>query len=286
MQNQNKYTMQKTKIILLFLFVIFISSCEKYFFYPKQQLFYMPETCACNPDNIIVETNKGKYLHGWYFKTKVKNPKGTIFFLHGNANNISTESVGMVWLLDEGYNILTFDYRGYGISQGKPNIKGVLEDGLEFTEAIFNNDQINKNNFVLYGQSLGGAVATHIARYSPYSDKFKVLVLDSTFTSWRDIAREIAASNFLTWMWQYPISWGIPKEYSSIDNLKDSKINKTIIIHSKADKLIKFKNGEELYKVSREPKILLKDDFSNHAQIIANSRIRKEFINTLNLYLK
>lgn len=278
--------MNKINITLLIVTLLLLAGCEKYFFYPKQQLFYMPETCANCPENILVETNEGQRLHGWYFKTKVKNPKGTVFFLHGNANNISTESVGMIWLLERGYNLLTFDYRGYGISQGKPDIKGVLQDGLEWTEAIFKDKQVDKNNIVLYGQSLGGAVAAHIARYSPYADKFKVLVLESTFTSWRSIAREIAAGNFFTWMWQYAVTWSIPKGYSTLDNIKESKIKNTIVIHSEADKIIKFDNGKEIYKAANEPKTFLKDDFSNHAQIISNPRIRNEFLNTLDLYLK
>ena len=267
--------MNKLKIILLITVLLLLAGCEKYFFFPKQQLFYMPETCAHNPENIIVETNEGKLLHGWYFKTKVKNPKGTVFFLHGNSNNISTESVAMMWLVDKGYNVLTFDYRGYGISQGKPDIKGVLQDGLEYTEAIFKDNKVDKRNMVLYGQSLGGAVAAHIARYSPYADKFKVLVLESTFTSWRSIAKEVAASNFFTWLWQYPVSWSIPKEYSTIDNIKYSKIKNTIIIHSEADKLVKFDNGDAIYQMAHEPKIFLKDNISNHAQIMSNPRVRK-----------
>ena len=121
-----------------------------------------------------------------------------------------------------------------------------------------------KKKYCAFRIFLGGAVAAHIARYSPYADKFKVLVLESTFTSWRSIAKEVAASNFFTYIWQYAVTWSIPKEYSSLDNLKSSKIKNTIIIHSKADKLVKFNNGEALYKIAKEPKMLLKDDFSNH----------------------
>lgn len=277
--------MKKIIRISLIIFVFLLAGCEKYFFYPQKILYYMPETCKYDPENILVETDKGKLLHGWYFKTKVKNPKGTVFFLHGNSNNISTESVAMMWLVDKGYNVLTFDYRGYGISQGKPDIKGVLQDGLEYTEAVFKDNKVDKRNMVLYGQSLGGAVAAHIARYSPYADKFKVLVLESTFTSWRSIAKEVAASNFFTYIWQYPVSWGIPKEYSTIDNIKYSKIKNTIIIHSEADNLVKFDNGDAIYHMAHEPKIFLKDNISNHAQIMSNPRVRKEFLNALDTYL-
>lgn len=277
--------MKKIIRLSLIIFVFLLAGCEKYFFYPQKILYYMPETCKYDPENILVETDKGKLLHGWYFTTKVKNPKGTILFLHGNSNNISTESVAMMWLVDKGYNVLTFDYRGYGISQGKPDIKGVLQDGLEYTEAVFKDNKVDKRNMVLYGQSLGGAVAAHIARYSPYADKFKVLVLESTFTSWRSIAKEVAASNFFTYIWQYPVSWSIPKEYSTIDNIKYSKIKNTIIIHSEADNLVKFDNGDAIYQMAHEPKIFLKDNISNHAQIMSNPRVRKEFLNALDTYL-
>lgn len=277
--------MKKIIRLSLIIFVFLLAGCEKYFFYPQKILYYMPETCKYDPENILVETDKGKLLHGWYFTTKVKNPKGTVFFLHGNSNNISTESVAMMWLVDKGYNVLTFDYRGYGISQGKPDIKGVLQDGLEYTEAVFKDNKVDKRNMVLYGQSLGGAVAAHIARYSPYADKFKVLVLESTFTSWRNIAKEVAASNFFTYIWQYPVSWSIPKEYSTIDNIKYSKIKNTIIIHSEADNLVKFDNGDAIYQMAHEPKIFLKDNISNHAQIMSNPRVRKEFLNALDTYL-
>lgn len=278
--------MKKITKLSLILFVFLISGCEKYFFYPQKVLYYMPETCKYAPENLIVETDKGKLLHGWYFKTNVKKPKGTIFFLHGNSNNISTESVGMLWVIDKGYNLLTFDYRGYGLSQGKPNIEGVLYDGLEFVDAIMKDNKVDKKNLIIHGQSLGGAVASHIAAFSPYADKFKVLILESTFTSWKSVSKEIASKNFLTWAWQYPISWGITGKYSSLENLKASKIKNTIIIHSKKDNMIGYKNAESLFEISHEPKVILSDDFSSHAAIMQNPRIQKEYMEYLDKFIK
>lgn len=278
--------MKKYTKILLILLVFILAGCEKYFFYPQKILYYMPETCKYAPENILVETDKGKMLHGWYFKTKVKNPKGTIFFLHGNSNNISTESVGMVWVLDNGYNLLTFDYRGYGLSEGKPDIEGVLYDGLEYVDAIMKDNKVDKKNLILHGQSLGGAVASHIAAFSPYADRFQVLILDSTFTSWKSISKEVASKNFFTWAWQYPISWGITGKYSSLINVEKSKVKNTIIIHSKKDEIISYKNAESLYEKAHEKKVLLYDDFSPHASIIQNPRIQKEYLEHLAKFLK
>ncbi len=272
--------------IFILMLVIFISGCERYFFFPQKILYYMPETCMYNPENILVETDEKKILHGWYFKTKVKNPKGTIFFLHGNSSNISTESVGMVWVLEKGYNLLTFDYRGYGLSEGKPNIEGVLQDGLDFTDAVMKDKIVDKRNLILHGQSLGGAVASHIAAFSPYADRFKVLVLDSTFTSWKSISKEVASKNFFTWAWQYPISWGITGKYSTLENVVKSKIKNTIILHSKKDEIINYSNAEALFETAHEKKVILNDNFSYHAAIIRNPKIMKEYIEYLDKFTK
>lgn len=278
--------MKKIIRISLIIFVFLLAGCEKYFFYPQKILYYMPETCKYDPENILVETDKGKLLHGWYFKTKVKNPKGTILFLHGNANNISTESVGMVWVIDKGYNLLTFDYRGYGLSEGKPDIEGVLYDGLEFVDAIMKDNKVYKKNLILHGQSLGGAVASHIAAFSPHADKFKVLILESTFKSWKSVSREIASKNFFTWAWQYPISWGITGKYSSLENVKNSQIKNTIIIHSKKDEMIGYDNAESLYSQAHEKKVIINDDFSPHAAIMQNPRVQKEYLDYLSRFTK
>lgn len=269
------------KILLVLVITLLVSSCQRWFFHPQKVLIYNPKICSADPQDIFVEKDKGGILHGWYFKTNKKS-KGTIIFLHGNSRNISTETEPMLWVLDEGFNLLVFDYSGYGASQGKPTIAGVLYDGLEFIDAVMKDNTIDKSNIIIHGQSLGGAVASHIARYSPYADKFKVLVMDSTFTSWRNIAKEVASKNFFTWMWQYPVYWDMPKEYSSTENLKNSKIPNTLIIHSKVDKLVGYSNAETLFYSAKENKKLLDDDFSAHARIIQNPRIKKEYIEYIN----
>ena len=162
----------------------------------------------------------------------------------------------------------------------------MLDDGLEFLDAIMKDNKVDKRNLILHGQSLGGAVASHIAAFSPYADKFKVLILESTFTSWRSVSKEIASKNFFTWAWQYPISWGIPSKYSSVENIRNSKIKNTIIIHSKKDEMIGYKNAETLYTNAHNKKVMLFDDFSPHAAIMQNPRIQKEYIKELEKLIK
>ena len=73
--------------------------------------------------------------------------------------------------MDKGYNLLTFDYRGYGLSEGKPDIEGVLKDGLDFTDAIMKYNKVDKRNLIIHGQSLGGAVASILQLLFPMLKK-------------------------------------------------------------------------------------------------------------------
>ena len=78
--------------------------------------------------DIRFESADGVPLHGWLLCPRKESPRGTILFLHGNAENISTHVQSVLWIVDAGYEVFAFDYRGYGWSGGKPDIPGVHRD--------------------------------------------------------------------------------------------------------------------------------------------------------------
>lgn len=271
--------------IMLLAAALLITSCESFFFHPLDILPYQPDICARKPENFYIETKDDLTLHAWLFRTPHPEAKGTVIFMHGNSRNMGTESLGMLWLLDKGYNLFTFDYRGYGISQGKPSIKGIMEDGAEAVDGFMQINSIDKTNIILWGQSLGGAAASYAAANSPHADKIKILVLDSTFTSWREIARDQAASIIFAYPFQYPISAFYPDDKSSKSYLPLSKIKNTLIIHSRDDKLINIKHGETLFKLAKEPKVFFVYDYAEHARIMNNSMNRPKVIDYFNKIL-
>lgn len=258
------------RILLFLLIMVVATGCQSMFFHPSKVLTYQPEICAINHKNFEIKSTDDVTLHAWLFRTSVEKPKGTIIFMHGNSRNMSSETLGMLWVLEKGYNLFTFDYRGYGVSTGKPSIDGVMADGVEALDGFMQIEDLDKSNIIIWGQSLGGAVASHTAATSPHADKVKLLVMDSTFTSWREIAKDYAASIFITWPFQYPISWSFPKDKSSILYLPESKVENTLIIHSKEDTLIEIHHGEKLYEVAKEPKKILVFDYAKHARIVLN----------------
>jgi len=129
-----------------------------------------------------IETPDGELLHAWY--CRAKNPVASGVFCHGNTGNLTTSADVIPHLLNTGFSVLFFDYRGFGKSTGRASFAGVVADGL--TAAKFH-DKLRPKDLpsLLYGYSLGGAVAVQVIRRHP----FDALILQSTFTNLPDLSR-------------------------------------------------------------------------------------------------
>lgn len=129
-----------------------------------------------------IDTPDGETLHAWY--CRAEKPKASGLFCHGNTGNLTISASVIPHLLDAGFNILLFDYRGFGKSSGRATYRGVISDGI--TAARFH-DTIRPQEIpsILYGFSLGGAVAAQVIRRHP----FDAMILQSTFTSLPQITR-------------------------------------------------------------------------------------------------
>lgn len=128
------------------------------------------------------ETDDGEVLYGWY--CRAPHPIASALYCHGNTGNLSNTAHVMPHLLDAGINVLLFDYRGFGRSSGSPSLSGIIADGVTAARL---HEKIRPKNLpsILYGYSLGGAIAAQIIRRHPFDG----LILQSTFTNLPDIAR-------------------------------------------------------------------------------------------------
>jgi fermentation-respiration switch protein FrsA (DUF1100 family) len=129
-----------------------------------------------------IGTPDGERLHAWY--CRAQNPVASALFCHGNRGNLTISADVIPHLLRANLNVLFFDYRGYGKSSGKPSYEGVLDDGV--TAALFH-DTIRPASLpsILYGYSLGGAVAGQVIR----RHHFDGMILQSTFSNLASLAR-------------------------------------------------------------------------------------------------
>lgn len=224
---------------------LLLTACNSLFYHPDKISYSLPEQIAPNyMEHRIPVGAQGENLHAWHFRTgKVK--KGTVLHFHGNAQNMSAHVFFVAWLLDEGYDLVTFDYRGYGKSDGEVNRANTVQDGVSVLKWAAAN--IESENLIVVGQSLGGAVAL-VAVAKSEVRAVKKLVLDSTFHSYRKLAQRKLASFYLTWPLQWPLSFLVTDSYSpraSLDKFKEASLP-IFIVHDDQDPVVPYSEGEQL----------------------------------------
>ena len=189
------------------------TGCSTLFFHPSRDMQEGPAVKLFKHHDVMFVSSDGVPIHGWYFP--VENARGSILVLHGNAQNLSTHVNSVLWLVKEGYNLFIIDYRGYGWSGGEPELEGVHRDADAALEKLFAMPETDPDRVVVLGQSLGGSIAVYTVAHSPHKDRIRALVIDSAFSSYRLIAREKLDNFWLTWPFQYPLSWTINNDYSA-----------------------------------------------------------------------
>lgn len=197
-------------------------------------------------EDVYLTSKQGIKIHGWYIQHPdhaIKKRK-TLLFFHGNAGNISHRKESIEIFYQLGLNVLIIDYRGYGQSQGEPTEQGLYDDA-KLAWHYLTESGVSPKTIVIFGRSLGGAVAAKLAtEVTPDS-----LILESTFTSVRAMSRDMLPI----------INWFVYIRYkfNTLDIIK--KVNcPVLVIHSPADELIKYKHGIELFKQARQPKAFIK----------------------------
>ncbi len=268
--------MQYSKALIPLLIALLLQGCSSLFFYPDSITHRTPEFYALKYKDIYFDSYDKTVLHAWHIYPKAES-KGLIFLAHGNAQNLSSHFVSWVWLVEEGYELFIFDYRGYGKSHGEIDLQGSIEDT---SAALSHLESFYKKEYVACGQSLGGTLLLNALK-DRANDKVKAVVIDSTFTGFSDIANDKMSKVWLAW----PFQW-IP--YLSLDNDFDAKdkvalIDKPILfLHGSLDPIIPPNNSWQLFELSNSPKEfwLVKD--AQHIRALDNKKVQDDFLDFLN----
>jgi fermentation-respiration switch protein FrsA (DUF1100 family) len=270
----------KTIYLPAILVLIMSAGCTHLFFHPEKKLVHNPYLDMVNYEDISFKTTDGLTLQGWLLKPEGKS-WGTILYLHGNAENISTHVNNVLWLVKEGFAVFVFDYRGYGNSDGRPSIKGVHLDAEAALNAIVNLSGSDSNNIIVLGQSLGGAIAVYTVANSRLKSHVKALVIDSVFSSYRGIAREKAAQFVITWPLQYPLSFLVNNHYSPEKWIGKISPVPLLIIHGDRDTIVPLHHGTALYEKASSPKKLWVVKGAGHIGAFAEKDIRQKLVGYL-----
>jgi len=188
----------------------------------------------------------GTRLHGWYFPSQQK-PQATIIYFHGNGGNIT--NIGWLGesLAKRGFSVLLFDYRGYGLSSGATlDEEDLYLDGLAAWEFVVIEKGAKPDTIVLYGQSLGTAIATGTTMRAPVA----ALILESGFSSASSVAETA-----LPWLprWLHVLG---RNRFETAQKLRMSRLP-VLISHGEPDDVIPTSEGRALFAAANEPKQLL-----------------------------
>ena len=262
------------KLMLLAL----LASCTHLFYQPLKGAMIAPERFGVTPEEHVLESLDGERLQAWAIRAK--NPHSTLLLFHGNAENMSTHFLNLLWIVDQGFDLLIFDYRGYGFSQGEPTQEGVHLDALAAMRwAHADHKKRETKNIIFYGQSLGGQVLGRaVVDFEKKSD-LSLLVFDSTFQSYKDVA----SRKFLTRWWLYPFyplaRLLVSDEYASY-KVVEQITTPTLVLHSPHDQVVDFKGGQELYQKLRAPKWWWTIQEGQHADAfhVSEGKYREKFL--------
>lgn len=213
-------------------------------YYPEigREILSSPRDHGLDYEPLTLNTPDGERLDAWF----VPRPqaRGVVLFLHGNAGNLShrMDSIAMFHRL--GYAVLIFDYRGYGRSSGKPTEAGLHLDAETAWAYLTRTRGIAPNSIVLFGESLGGALAAHLAT----RERPGALVLSSVFTSVPDLA-----ADHYPWL---PARWLARLRYDTRAALAQTNCP-VLVAHSPDDEIIPYHHGQELFGAASGPKVFL-----------------------------
>ncbi len=210
-------------------------------YFPMREVEATPRSLGLDYEEVKLRASDGVELSAWFIPRD--RPRGIVLFCHGNAGNISHRLHVIRMFHDLGFGMLIFDYRGYGASQGSPTERGTYLDAQAAWDCLLER-QTPPGRIVIYGESLGGAVAAWLAKENAPG----ALVLQSTFTSLPDVGARV-----YPWL---PVRLLSRFRYNARSHVGQAKCP-VLIAHSPTDEIVPYALGRLLFEAANEPKEFL-----------------------------
>ena len=186
-----------------------------------------------------IDTSDGERLHAWV--QPVQSSPWTVVIFHGNAGNLSYHQATLLPFRRLGIQAVLFDYRGYGLSSGRPSQQGLLKDGEAVAEYVETRLGVPRSRIVYFGQSLGSGVAALLAAQRPPAR----LILESAYPS----MAQVAAYHYRF----LPVGWLMLDRFDVTAAFRNISCP-VLFLHPELDEIIPIAFGRALFAAAREPK--------------------------------
>jgi fermentation-respiration switch protein FrsA (DUF1100 family) len=227
-------------VVLFLLQLIMLSRVERWLVYPAPPPHGADWVAADLPhEDVDFVADDGTKLHGWFVPHPA--PRAIVLFCHGNGEHVARLAPTLAQLRDRAaVSIFAWDYRGYGRSQGKPLEENLLSDARAAHLWLAGRVNVRPEDIVLYGRSLGGAVAVGLAAEFPV----RGMVLERTFADMID-----TAAYHFPWL---PVKWIMRNRFPSAQRIAAYK-GPLLQSHGTADRVVPFEMGKRLFDAATTP---------------------------------
>ena len=229
-------------LILLFIF-------QRNLMYHPNENNYFGDKLEVDIQKVNIQTSDNINLLGWFHQKNLKKFK-TILYFHGNAGKLENRIHKLNHFKDMDVNFLIIAWRGFSGNEGEPSEKGLYIDGSSAIAWLKNLGLIEKD-IILYGESLGTGIATHMAQNNDYAG----LILETPFTSMTD-----AAKNFYPYI---PVGILLRDKYKNDKKIKNINIP-VLVMHGEADQIVPFWMGQKIYEIANQPKYSYFTKYDDH----------------------
>lgn len=229
--------------VLSVLGCVWLVGCDTWFYRPDRLVHGTAHSHDLGVEAVRFAAPGGPELHGWWVPA-VGESRGTVVYFHGNHANLTHHARFVRWLPGRGFNLLLFDYRGFGESEGQPTRAGTVADGIAALDFALARDP---DRTVLFGHSLGGAVGIVAAANR---DRVRAIVVESSFPSYRAAARSLAP--WIGFLIPLLVSEGL----DPLASLAALPPRPLLIIHGTEDEITPVELGRDLFAAAHQPKRL------------------------------
>ncbi|APE38191.1 alpha/beta hydrolase [Nocardia mangyaensis] len=221
-------------------------------YHPDKHVAQTPAALGLDYRELTMRTADGLDVHGWF--VPAERPRAHILYAHGNAGTIGDRVSIIALLVAAGFDVLAFDYRGFGRSAGRPGEQGTYLDARAARAALLAQPGVDPDRVLYLGKSLGGGVLLELATEFPPAG----MILMSTFSGMRDAARSV-----------YPFLPAplIPNAYPSLARIATVGVP-VLMMHGERDELLPLRHAERLFAAAREPKQLIVVPGAGHNDVI------------------
>jgi fermentation-respiration switch protein FrsA (DUF1100 family) len=216
-----------------------------FIYYPSRPLGRTPADMGLHFEDVWLNTDDGMRINGWFIPaTAPRTTPFTILLFHGNAGNMGDRFEKQQILHALGVDFFMIDYRGYGRSEGSPNEQGTYRDAQTAYEYLTKVQKRDPRTIIVYGESLGAAIAVDLASKVPVGG----VIIEEPFTSAGDVGQKMFP--FL------PVRWLVRNKYDTLSKIAGIHAP-LLILHSRQDEFFPMSHAERLLAAAREPKRLV-----------------------------